>query len=149
MDILGDIRRVMLAKGIAQAELARTLGMSPSQLSQILRDPDYNYSIKMLRRFAAALDTDLVVSLGEVVTVAEEVEAAPSVSGGSWVIAPLPTTTTSAHIYSEEGGTYTIPLENFTLSTAKAEDEITFTWTDSGVFRVDMDEEVESSASDD
>ena len=65
MSIVADIRRVMLEKGISQAELGRTLGMSPSQLSSILRDEDYNFTVKMLRRFAAALDTDLEIRFGK------------------------------------------------------------------------------------
>lgn len=77
MNIVADIRRVMREKGVAQAELARTLGMSPSQLSSILRDEDYNFTVKMLRRFAAALETDLSVALGDT-----EVAATPRASGG-------------------------------------------------------------------
>lgn len=64
MNIVADIRRVMLDKGISQAELGRSLGMSPSQLSSILRDEDYNFTVKMLRRFAAALGTDLSITVG-------------------------------------------------------------------------------------
>jgi len=61
--IVSDIRQVMQEKGIAQVELARALDMSPSQLSSILRDEEYNFTVKMLGRFAAALDTDLTITV--------------------------------------------------------------------------------------
>jgi transcriptional regulator with XRE-family HTH domain len=64
--ITQNIRDIMSLKGISQKELAQRLGMSPSQLSAIFNaDPEHNFTIKTLRRFAAALDVDLDVRLSD------------------------------------------------------------------------------------
>jgi len=119
MTLVADIRRVMLEKGVAQAELARTLGMSPSQLSAILRDENYNFTVRMLRRFAAALGTDLRIVIGE----EQEAEATevpweplityPTVSPGL-VVSPIPAVYPTVYTSGDSSVTMTITDEGAT-----------------------------------
>jgi len=118
MTLVADIRRVMLEKGVAQAELARTLGMSPSQLSAILRDENYNFTVRMLRRFAAALDTDLSITIGDEDRGGVEI---PTIGGSDFASGGI--------IYPITGTTITRPGEKIVYTSG---DAISFTLTDEG-----------------
>lgn len=59
------ILRAMRARDVTQAQLAHRIGMSPSLLGRMLRNPDHNYTVKTLERIAAALDAPLHISLGD------------------------------------------------------------------------------------